>query len=586
MRAIMTNARKQGSLSRLLARIFSPGKATEYEAYPEWSCCSPADLQRISGRLTRLSEAYQAEFRSGSAMDVPLRHRLRNQTLQTEKPSHTPGPDAMRVAALLPPAELDMLLRAVLAQLAQLEKLGYVHGAIRPDSLTIHKDRVLWSASVGHFHSGRFTDEPVEKENLAESPWMSPEQWRRIHYPFSAPPADDSDIFSVGCLYYTLLTGEEPSAFPDGGTPAAAISRLLPVLPGRLQGFRASFMLWLLSPVPGDRPSAADALDAFSNACEAGLTTLPPFRLLNRSILRTAGLSILRASVSPVHLANHYLADSGDEQPLLLREHHLLWDPRSLPGPLFNLQRERRTRAVDRLTALCRLSADWHAANPLICVNSLFITPQALLTTSPLTGKETLVLSQLRELNDSVFLLDARMTEILAEVQVLHDAGYFLGCFSEASFYAEIRQHGAVVHLADLSSAAPVNDLPPPCHYVPEPEELRLLSPEMTRYISSGARVSHFDAQLWVSTASDIFTLGLLYHLILSGEYPQLADPSWATFSGALCHDGQPASAFRLSPKIDRQHTRLILRMLALDPIHRPARCADVLKSILDFYTA
>ena len=237
------------------------------------------------------------------------------------------------------------------------------------------------------------------------------------------------------------------------------------------------------------------------------------------------------------------------------------------------------------MKTVCQLSADWNAANPLICVNRYHPT-RTPLTSAPLIGQEALTLGQLRTLNDSVFLLDARMTEVLSAVQTLHDAGYILGCFSAAAFYAEMRPEGAAVRLADVSGALVFDDLPPPCNFAPEAEELRLLSPELTRYISTGAQVNAFDAQLWISTASDIFTLGLIYHLILSGEYPELIEPGYSTFSNALNHDGQPADAFRLSPLIDRQHSRLIQQMLALDPLHRPARCEDVIQSILAFYTA
>ncbi|MBR4080684.1 MAG: hypothetical protein IKK21_02710, partial [Clostridia bacterium] len=191
----MPKTKKPGLLSRLFPTLFPPKDQVEYEEYPEWSSVSSADQQRIMQRLTRLSDAYQQKFRRAGAMDVPLHHRIRSQHIQTEKRRHTSGPDALQAAKQLTPAEIDVLMRALLAQLTQLEQIGFVHGAIRPDSLTIHKDHAIWSASVGRFHSGRFTDEPVDKENLAESPWMSPEYWRKLHYPHAPAALDASDVF-------------------------------------------------------------------------------------------------------------------------------------------------------------------------------------------------------------------------------------------------------------------------------------------------------------------------------------------------------------------------------------------------------
>ncbi|MBQ7850653.1 MAG: hypothetical protein IJ343_13085 [Clostridia bacterium] len=582
----MSNAQKKSFLSRLFSRKSRRQDQSAYQDVPEWEGLPPEDLQRITQRLDRLSDAYRRVYRQASVLDVPLSYRLRSDRLQLPRPAHSRAIPITQAADKLSLQERDVLMRVLLAQLSQLESLQFVHGALCPASVQLHRDRAMWSASLGQFHSGRFTDEEAQTENRFESPWMSPEGWQRLHYPLLDAAADANDAFSAGCMYYTILTGHAPEVVPGVYHPAQAVSTHLPVTLPEISGFRAALIRWMLSPIAGDRPTAREALGSMARAEKAGLLKLPATHLQDGHTVQAEEFTFRQAPVSDLHSAAQRLGVSRSGSMHLVREHDELWDPGD-PGEdrLFLRQQATRQRALQRIGEVCNRSQYWHSIRPLVCENTLYAAHTPPLTTAPLEGEALLMLQQLHELDDSIFLLDARMTDILFAMQTLHDDGYVLGCFTESAFYAEVTQHGAVVHLADLSGAAPVNDLPPPCDFSPDPRELKLLSPELSQYISSGSESTDFDALLWVSTASDIFTLGLIYHLILVGSYPQLAEPQYGTFCNALCHGDSPDSVFVIDPRIDRRHSRLIRSMLALDPLKRPQRCDEIADSIMAFYT-
>lgn len=582
----MSNAQKKGFLSRLRSKAGRKQDQAVYQDVPEWDALSQEGLQRIVQRLDRLADAYRRTYRQHSAIDVPLSYRLRGERIQLACRTHSQTLPVAEAANRLSLAERDVLMRVLLAQLAQLESLQFIHGAVSPASVQLHRDRAMWSASLGQFHSGRFSDEEAREENAFESPWMSPESWRRLHYPLLGAEADKSDVFSAGCLYYTLLTGREPEVVQGVYHAAQAVSVHLPVALPDVTGFRGALIRWMLSPMTGDRPTAKEALETMALAEKAGLLRLPAAHRQDGHTIHADEFSYRCEPVTAFHSPAQRLGVSQSGAMHLVREHEALWDPGEPGGNrLFLRQKALRERALQRMSEVCTLSQQWHSANPLVAENTLYAAHTPPLTSAPLEGGTLLTLRQLHAYDDSIFLLDARMTDILFAMQALHDDGYMLGSFSETAFYAEVTEHGAMVHLADLSGAMPVNDLPPPCDFFPGVREMMLHSPELSQYLSSGAETSDFDALLWVSTASDIFTLGLIYHLILAGDYPQLAEPQYGTFSNALCHGDSPDTVFVIDPRIDRRHNRLIRSMLALDPLKRPKRCDEIADSIMAFYT-
>lgn len=106
--------------------------------------------------------------------------------------------------------ELDAVM-AVAAQIAgalsALHAAGVVHCDVKPENvfLLYETGQRGWPrVKVIDYGVARFTTESPDDAGIAGTPcYMSPEQWR-------GAPTPKSDVYSLGCLVYELVTGESP----------------------------------------------------------------------------------------------------------------------------------------------------------------------------------------------------------------------------------------------------------------------------------------------------------------------------------------------------------------------------------------
>jgi eukaryotic-like serine/threonine-protein kinase len=105
---------------------------------------------------------------------------------------------------------LDAVM-AVVAQIASalsaLHAAGVVHCDVKPDNvfLLYEENQRGWPrVKVIDYGVARFTTESADEAGIAGTPcYMSPEQWR-------GAPTPKSDVYSLGCLMYELVTGDSP----------------------------------------------------------------------------------------------------------------------------------------------------------------------------------------------------------------------------------------------------------------------------------------------------------------------------------------------------------------------------------------
>jgi serine/threonine-protein kinase len=166
------------------------------------------------------------------------------------------------------------------AALAALHDAGVIHCDVKPQNVFVLHDR-SWGdwpcVKVIDFGVSRLLDEPPSEAVIAGTPaYMAPEQWR-------GRPDPASDVYSLGCVLFELVTGEVP------------FQGSLPQLMHAHREQRPARPSWLRAGVPGElerlilRALAKDTADRPTMAEMASqLGCLADFLSKNRD-LRLAG---------------------------------------------------------------------------------------------------------------------------------------------------------------------------------------------------------------------------------------------------------------------------------------------------------
>src|SRR4030095_5774268 len=139
----------------------------------------------------------------------------------------------IQVKGKLPAAEAAGILRQVCQGLEAAHAAGVVHRDLKPQNIMIEKDGHLVGMDFGLARSGESRGATQTGAFLGTPEYMSPEQAKTENVDAR------SDIFSIGLIFYELLTGKLPfqgkTAFEtmfkqtnDGAIPPAEIDRTVP----------------------------------------------------------------------------------------------------------------------------------------------------------------------------------------------------------------------------------------------------------------------------------------------------------------------------------------------------------------------
>jgi eukaryotic-like serine/threonine-protein kinase len=170
----------------------------------------------------------------------------------------------------LPAAEVADIGRQVADGLAAAHAAGVVHRDVKPGNVLITDDGLV---KLSDFGVSRAVDEVQLTRTglIAGTPaFLSPEVARGLN------PTAASDVFALGATLYAAVEGTPPFGLDDNAYALLHKVATEPVRPPKQDGPVVDVIMRLLSRVPEDRPSAAQARDALVAAGAGRDTGLAP----------------------------------------------------------------------------------------------------------------------------------------------------------------------------------------------------------------------------------------------------------------------------------------------------------------------
>ncbi|KZB88236.1 protein kinase domain-containing protein [Amycolatopsis regifaucium] len=181
--------------------------------------------------------------------------------------------DAVEVTpAELTSADRNVLLHTLCESIALLHECGMIHGDLKPENVLFHRPAGsdLHIAKLIDFDDAYPSGEPPAAETIGGNPYYGAPEWLSYLRGENGIKADQLttavDLFALGLLLHTYLTGDAP-AFPSRfGSPAAAVLageelELRPELPL----YWKSLLTALIQVDPADRPGIGDVLSLLNS---------------------------------------------------------------------------------------------------------------------------------------------------------------------------------------------------------------------------------------------------------------------------------------------------------------------------------
>jgi len=162
----------------------------------------------------------------------------------------------------LPLLRVVDIVRQICAALSEAHSLPHpiVHRDLKPANIFIEARQSEELVKVGDFGIAKILGEQRTQHTAVGTPgpgtprYMAPEQWK------GAGLSNRTDLYSLGCLIYELLTAKPPFAAPGGGIEGLMYQHLTqapPLLPATIPAEIRSLVGRLMAKEPAERPQDA-----------------------------------------------------------------------------------------------------------------------------------------------------------------------------------------------------------------------------------------------------------------------------------------------------------------------------------------
>ncbi|WP_199175764.1 serine/threonine-protein kinase [Alcanivorax sp. MD8A] len=150
-------------------------------------------------------------------------------------------------------SEAESVLRQLASALDYAGQHGFVHRDVKPDNIMFRGDGSALLMDFGIATNALRNNDLTQRNTVMGTPkYMSPEQHR------SQVLTPQSDLYSLGCVFYEMLCGEPPYKAPDHAAMALAhLREPVPLLPLKLRHYQP-LIRKLLAKDPADRPESGN----------------------------------------------------------------------------------------------------------------------------------------------------------------------------------------------------------------------------------------------------------------------------------------------------------------------------------------
>jgi len=147
-------------------------------------------------------------------------------------------------------------LRQIASALAQVHEVGILHRDLKPGNIMLRRDNSIALIDFGLAKRLRLKMEITDSGEIFGTPYyMSPEQGH------GAKVDERSDIYSLGVIFYEMLTGEKPYLSETAmGIIYKHAQAPVPLLPARLSEYQ-SLINMMLAKSPADRLQTAAEIE-------------------------------------------------------------------------------------------------------------------------------------------------------------------------------------------------------------------------------------------------------------------------------------------------------------------------------------